>query len=320
MNDDDISLRHLRVLSLLFEVQSLTVAAEILGTNQPTISKMLSRLRAHFGDPLFVRVGHSMHPTPRALDIAQPLQELLDVSEVLRTSPTPFDPEQSHREFRVLVTEVGMIHLVPQIMQELERAGPRLRLKAVPLDSRQVSATLETGEADIAIGAFPKASGNLRRQKLYSDPYVSVVRKDHPRLARLDVSEVFLCERHIIVAASSNGHAAHQQLEKAFKSKLEPDRIQLSVPSFVAAAFVASRTDAVGSIPSRLAKYLADELGLAVIAPPLNLPRIEIGQLWHERVGHDAGHRWFRSRICELFGSGRRRGRAPASGSAALRR
>src|ERR1700741_198950 len=68
MKDGDISLRHLKALSLLLEVRSLTKAAEILEVNQPTVSKMLVRLRAHFGDPLFVRVGLSMQPTPRALD------------------------------------------------------------------------------------------------------------------------------------------------------------------------------------------------------------------------------------------------------------
>ena len=80
MNEDDISLRHLRVLTLLLEVGSLTRAAQILDTTQPTVSKILTKLRAHFGDPLFVRVGLSMHPTPKAIELAQPLKELLRTS------------------------------------------------------------------------------------------------------------------------------------------------------------------------------------------------------------------------------------------------
>jgi DNA-binding transcriptional LysR family regulator len=305
LNEPDISLRHLKVLSLLLEVQSLTRVAEILDSNQSTVSKVLGKLRAHFGDPLFIRVGPSMHPTPRALEIAQPLRGLLDVSESLRSSTSLFDPRASNREFKVMVTEVGMIRLLPPLMRDLEEAGHRLRLKAVPLDSHYLSAKLETGEADIALGAFPGAPGNLCHQRLYADRYVSVVRKDHPRLSRLSKAEPFLQERHILVTASSTGHAVHQLLEQVLLSKLEPAQIQISIPSFVTCAYVASRTDAIGTMPEQLAAFLAPDLRLAVFPTPLSLPSIEIGQFWHERVSRDAGHRWFRSRVHKLFGQRR---------------
>src|SRR5882757_6234704 len=98
-NEDNISLRHLRVLTLLLEVGSLTRAAQILDTTQPTISKILTKLRVHFGDPLFVRVGLSMHPTPKAIELAQPLRGLLTASDAMRSSTSSFDPGSSAREF-----------------------------------------------------------------------------------------------------------------------------------------------------------------------------------------------------------------------------
>jgi DNA-binding transcriptional LysR family regulator len=302
MNDREISLRHLKALSLLLEMRSVTRVAEILGANQSTVSKMLAKLRVNFGDPLFVRVGSSMHPTPRALEVAEPLRGLLAVSRVLHSSTVAFDPGTSTREFKVLVTEVGMVNLVPPLMRELERAGRHLRLRALPLDSRLVSEKLETAEADIALGAFPKEVGNLRRQRLFFDPYASVVRKRHPRIERLPELDAFVLERHIVVNASSAGHAAHRQLDDALTSRLDPERIQLRVPSFVACAFVASQTDAVGTMPGNLAAYLVRNLPIVVFVPPLSLPRIEISQIWHERVDRDAGHRWFRNRIFDLFG------------------
>jgi DNA-binding transcriptional LysR family regulator len=308
MNDREISLRHLKALSLLLELRSLTRVADVLGTNQPTVSKILAKLRMHFGDRLFVRVGSSMHPTPRALEIATPLRGMLAVSDVLHSSTTAFDPSTSTREFKVLVTEVGMVTLVPPLMRELERAGRHLRLMAVPLDSRHVSGKLETGEADIVLGAFPREVGSLRRQKLYVAPYASVVRKGHPRLNRLSELDAFLRERHIIVTASSAGHAAHRQLDEALTSRLDPERVQLRVPSFVACAFVASQTDVVGTMPAKLADYLVQSLPIAVFTPPLSLPRIEISQIWHERVDRDAGHRWLRTKIFELFRSRPRSG------------
>jgi DNA-binding transcriptional LysR family regulator len=301
MREDDISLRHLRVLTLLLEVGSLTRAAQILETTQPTVSKILSKLRAHFGDPLFVRVGLSMHPTPKALDLAQPLQELLTTSAVMRSSAAWFDPQSSTREFSLIVTEVGMISLLPPIISHLEREGRGLRLKAVPLDSRQLEVRLEAGEADIALGAFPAAAPNMRRQRLYADPYVSVVRSGHPRLAKLTQADCFLGERHIVVTSSNTGHAAHSQLEQALRSRLEHARVYVRVPSFVTSAFIASGTDAVSTLPAKLAECLARSLDLAIFPTPLALPRIEIGQFWHERVHNDQGHRWLRSAIHKLF-------------------
>ena len=301
MKDSDISLRHLKALSLLLEVRSLTKAAEILDVNQPTVSKMLSRLREHFGDPLFVRVGLSMQPTPRALELNEPLRGLLAVSDELKASTSSFDPAASTREFKVLVGEVGMIHFVPPLMREFERSSRGLRLTVVPLDSRHVSAKLESGQADIALGAFPREIGGLRRQKLYNDPYVSVARKDHPRLGRLPRLDDFLRERHILVTASSTGHAAHEQLEAALLGALVPESIQLRVPSVVSCALATCQSEAIGTLPERLAAYLVQELPLAAFKTPLQLPRIEIAQVWHERVNRDAGHRWLRERIYQIF-------------------
>lgn len=301
MKNSDISLRHLKALSLLLDVRSLTKAAEILDVNQPTVSKMLARLRSHFGDPLFVRVGLTMEPTPRAQELVEPLRGLLAVSDDLRASTASFDPTTADREFKVLVSEVGMIHLVPPLMRDFERAGRALRLRAVPLDSRHVSAKLESGEADIALGAFPQEVGRLRRQKLYVDSYVSVVREGHPRLGLLERPDVFLRERHVLVTASSTGHAAHAQLEKVLLGRLAPENIQLRVPSFVSSAFVVSQSDAVGTMPERLAAYFIRELPLEMIRPPLPMPRFDIAQVWHERLNRDAGHRWLRTRVFDLF-------------------
>jgi DNA-binding transcriptional LysR family regulator len=305
LDEDDIGLRHLRVLSLLLEVGSITHAAQILDTTQSSVSKILAKLRVHFGDPLFVRVGLSLRPTPKAIELAQPLRELLTASDAMRSSTSSFDPGFSTREFSVLVTEVGMIQMVPPLMVHLEKAGQGLRLKAVPLDSRQFGARLEAGEADVALGMFPGAAATTRRQRLYSETYVSVVRKGHPRIRNLCGSGAFLRERHIMVTFSNTGHAVHQVLEQVLTSKLNKDHVQVRVPSFVTAAFVASRTDAVASIPARLAEYLVDDLQLAVFRTPLNLPRVEISQFWHERVHADRGHRWFRAAIYELFGASR---------------
>lgn len=301
--DDDISLRHLRVLRLLLEVGSLTRAAQILGVSQPTISKSLARVRAHFGDPLLVRVGTTMRPTPKAAALAEPLRELLTASDSLRASTQAFDPGASRREFTCLVTEVGMIQFIPALMRRLEQAGPRLSLRALPFDSRPVEPRLEAGEADVAVGYYPEAAASLRRQHLYVDGYLGVVRHGHPRRQRLATASGFWSERHVLMATPGAGRAANRQLEEILVARLAPAQVQVRVPSFLAGAFVASCTDAVATLPARLARLLAGSLGLFVFAPPFDAAPIQIDQFWHERAHLDEGHRWLRATIFQLAGA-----------------
>ncbi len=301
MARDDVSLGDLAALVLLLEVGSLTRAAESLRISQPSLSKILGRLRTHFGDPLLVRVGLSMRPTPKAEQLLEPLRGLLAASDLLRASTRDFDAASSDREFSILVTDVGMIQTVPVLMRRLEARGPKLRLRALPLDARPLEARLEAGEADLAIGAFPQAAPTLRRQGLYADPFASVVRRGHPRLGELRGVDGFMRERHIVVVASSTGHAAHRRLERAFAAALRPEQVLVRAPSFVACAFLASRTDGVATIPLKLAEFLAEDLGLELFEPPLGLEPIGIDQFWHERMQQDRGHRWFRAEVFDLL-------------------
>src|SRR5262249_44167302 len=161
--------RDFKVLSVILRERSLTRAAEALDTTQPSISKVLGRLRAHFNDPLFVRNGQAMHPTSKALEIAGPLQALLVAADTLRTPTPTFDPLTSDRVFKLLMADVGMTCFLPLFLSKLAREAPKLTLQALPLDSRHFESKLESGEADLAVGAFPKAPRGLRRQRLFFD-------------------------------------------------------------------------------------------------------------------------------------------------------
>jgi DNA-binding transcriptional LysR family regulator len=300
-NNADLRLGDLRVLGVVLREHNLTRAAEVLDTTQPSISKVLARLRGHFGDPLFVRNGNAMRPTARALEIAEPLRGLLLATDSLRVSASSFDARSSDRAFKLLLTDVGMIVFLPPLVSRMATEGPKLSLHAVPLDSRHFGSKLESGEADLAVGAFPKAPRDLRRQRLYFSGYLGVARKDHPKAATLHTRSGFRAARHIIVTASETGHAAHQIVQQALEAEIAPDRVLLRLPSFNAAAIVASQSDGVAIIPANVATRLAEHLGLAVFRPPMPLPPIEIAQYWHERYHRDPGHRWLRSVSFDLF-------------------
>ena len=300
-NDLDLRLRDLRALSVILRECSLTRAAELLETTQPSISKILARLREYFGDPPVLRDGHGMQLTPRAIELAERLPHLLAASAELTTSSASFDPGASDRSFRLLVTDVGSLVFLPPLMTRFAREASRINLRAVPLQSRHFETKLEAGEADLALGAFPGAPRYLRRQRLYVEKYVSVVQKDQPNLMKLRDAAGFRAARHIVVMASEVGHAAHQLAQQALEAELPPERVMLRLTSFVSAAVIAARTDAIATVPRKVARLFAEQLDLAIFPPPITLPTFEIAQYWHERYHRDAGHRWLRAVSFELF-------------------
>jgi DNA-binding transcriptional LysR family regulator len=300
-NDGDLSVRHLRVLSLMLRERNLTRVANTLNSSQPTVSRILAKLRTHFADPLFVRAGSAMQPTAKAMRLAEPIRGLLAVSDQLRLSDELFDPETSDREFRLLLTDAGMICFLPPLLRSIERIRSPVRLAVVPLDSRQFETQLESGDADLALGAFPRASRGMRRQKLYSETYLSVARKNHPQLKEVQSKAGFLAARHITIRASTTGHAAHQLAAEALEAQLSPEAIALRLPSFAAVALVVCRTDTVATLPARVAEVVSAELGLVSFRTPLGLPQVDIGQFWHERYHRDPAHQWIRATIASLF-------------------
>jgi DNA-binding transcriptional LysR family regulator len=301
-NEPGVRLEDLRILEVMLHEQSLTRAAERLETTQPTISKVLARLRSQFQDPLLVRDGPLMRPTPRATELVAPLQALLRAADgIRRPTRDVFEPAATKRTFRLLLSDVGMIRFLPPLTARLASAGPCLALEAVPLDSRHFEAKLASGEADLALGQFPKAPRGLRRQQLYIDRYVSVVRRGHPDLPRLRTATGFRAARHILVTASETGHGAHEVAESSLEAVVAPENVLLRLPSFVAAAVVASQSDGVATVPANLTRALG-RLRLAVFRPPIAMPPIAVAQYWHERYQRDPGHRWLREACFAMFG------------------
>lgn len=299
-NIDTLNLSHLRTFVILVRERSLTRAAQVLDTSQPAVSKCLAKLRRYFGDPLFVRVGLKMEPTSRALELRNSAQTVLEASQALHLHPRLFSPKTSDRTFSFFLSDVGIILLIPPLMRLLAREAPGVRLRAVQVELRQLHTRLESGEVDLAVGDFPPLIQNIRRQRLYTDGYTSLARKQHPRIGTTPSRSAFLSESHVLVSASGTGHA-HQKVERVLEFEIPARNIALRVASFSAAAVVAKHSDLVATLPTRLARLLAKELDLQVVTPPVDLPRVHITQYWHERFHREPGNRWLRSVFLRLF-------------------
>jgi len=296
----DLSLHHLRVLDVLLREHSLTRAAQVLEVSQPALSKTLAHLRRYFDDPLFIRVSLRMEPTPKALELAAPVTAILDRLRRLRSEHLSFDPRTSDRTFGFCVVDAGVIKLLPPLVTLLREEAPHVRLQVMQLDAERLDVWLESGKLDFAMGAFPSLVKGIRRQLLWVEKYVCVVRKGHPRLGPEPSSRALAAEKHVLVSTSGTGHA-HQLAERAIEAAIPAENIVCRVPMFIAAAVMAKRTDTVATLPLSIATVLAEDLGLEVIKPPIKLPKIEIFQYWHERFHREPGNRWIRSVFPTLF-------------------
>jgi DNA-binding transcriptional LysR family regulator len=296
-----LDLRHLQVFDVLIHEHSLTRAARVLNVSQPALSKTLARLRRYFDDPLFVRVSLRMEPTPKALSLDAPIRALLDGMRALRTEAVAFDPATSNRTFSFCVVDAGVIKLLPPLVNLLREEAPHVRLRVTQLDAQHLDSWLETGTIDFAMGAFPHlVIKGIRRQALWTERYVSVMKKGHPRLSTSPSLKEFAAEKHVLVSTFGTGHA-HQLAERAVEAAIPDDNIICRVPIFLAASIVAKHTDAIATLPLSIATVLADDLDLAIIAPPIKLPKIEIFQYWHDRFHREPGNRWIRAVDSRLF-------------------
>jgi len=302
-NTVEVDLRQLRAFEVLLRERNLTRAATVLGVAQPALSKTLAKLRRYFADPLFVRAGHRMEPTAKALELADAVHALLDDATMLRARHRPFDPKTSTRTFSFSVVDSGLVRLLPPLLAHLEAEAPGVRLRVTPIEFEELETALEAGHLDFAMGSFRSRSKRIRRQSLWTVGYVSVVRHDHPRLAAKPSLAAFAAERHVLVSTARTGHE-HQLVERALERVVPEEHIVCRVPTFMAAAYAASRTDVVATVPAGTARELSDALRLRVFAAPVRLPRIDVAQHWHERFHREPGSRWIRGVFVDLFSNG----------------
>jgi DNA-binding transcriptional LysR family regulator len=299
-NYNDLDLHHLRVLDVLLREHSLTRAAMALNVTQPALSKTLARLRRYFDDPLFVRVALRMEPTPKALELQAPISSILESMRELRSEHVPFDPQTSTRTFNFCVVDAGIIKLLPKLVNRIAEEAPHVRLRVLQLDADNLESWLVSGKVDFAMGSFPGLTKAIRRQPLWTEKYVCVVRNGHPRISENPSLADFAAERHALVSTIGTGHA-HQLAERAIEAAVPEENIVCRLPMFISAALIAKHTDVIATLPLSIATVLASDLDLLIVNPPVKLPRIEIYQYWHDRLHREPGTKWIRGIFTKLF-------------------
>ena len=279
----------LLALDALLREGSVTGAAHRLHVSPPAMSHTLARLRAAVGDPLFVRSGNRLVPTPRALAMRERVAHVAnEIGDLLRPEE-PLDMATLDRTFVIRASDAVIVPLGRALDGLARREAPRVALRFV--------ASAEGIEIDLDIGVQHGRSPDVRIQRLYRDELVPVVRKDHPWGKRRIAPERLAALEYVAAWSKTRVHEAI----RPSRHHPFPSRI---VPSYLVAVSLVRESDAYTVLPSRLAPMVLESFGLRRLSVTGTPATITIAQAWSPRFDNDAGHTWLRGcvhRACGTF-------------------
>ena len=297
MNIEEIDLNLLRAFDAVLQERSVTAAARRLRRTQPAVSNALARLRALVGDPLFVRTPAGMDATPVARELGEPVRQALALLDAALAHGPGFDPATATRAFRFYMSDLGQIEFLPPLVERAQRSAPGVRLEAVAMEVEDIGDALATGSLDLAVGFLPGLGPPVRRQPLFRDPYVCLMRQGHPAAAARLTKRAFLESSHALVSYKGGHRVIEEALERAGLAR----KIALRVPHFTVVPMVLERTDLILTLPLRIARVYGRQGRFRFLPPPVPIPPADVGAHWHERFERDPGNRWLREMIRELF-------------------
>lgn len=287
----------LTVFQEIYSTGSITRAAENLGMAQPTVSTALAKLRRHFGDQLFIRTLQGMEPTSHASQILEDVQAASTALHNALRNKKAFAPEGSEREFKICMTDISEIVLLPTLLNHLKQTAPAIRIDVTAI-SPDTPAKLVSGEVDLAVGFMPHLEAGFYQQKLFDQNFVCLVSANHPRIAASLTRKSFLNEGHVLVKGSGTGHAI---VEKVMVKKGVERKVVLKVPSFLGVARIIAQTECIATVPERFGTATAQQEQVRMLAPPVKLPSFSVKQHWHERFHADPANQWLRRVVAQLF-------------------
>ncbi|WP_415919063.1 LysR family transcriptional regulator [Tateyamaria sp. SN6-1] len=298
MNDIQLSRLDLNLLvtfEALMTEGSVAKAAERLNKTPSAVSHALARLREQVGDPLMVKVGGKMQPSPFAESLIEDVRPILRSIQRVITPPKPFDPATSTRTFRIAVPAITS--LIAEVFSRINKEAPGVSLEWVNLGPDLYTSVADE-QIDLALlGADKTLPEGLMEQKMPTLQRYTFMRGDHPAAANW-TRQAWLDWPHVMVGMSN---AARQTVEDRVARDGMERRIGAHLPEFSGVAPLLARTNMLGTT---VPLFMADDMktyGLIAKRPPVDLPDITFRFFWSARLSQDPGGKWLRSTVINAY-------------------
>jgi DNA-binding transcriptional LysR family regulator len=282
-------------LNVLLEEGSVARAAKRLRLSPSAMSRALARLRETTGDPLLVRAGRGLVPTPRALELRERVGVLVQDAEAVLRPAEVLDLKQLTRTFTLRTSDGFVENFGPSLIARLNAAAPGVRLSFVQKLNKD-STLLRDGSVDLETGVIDEStSPEVRTRMLFRDRFIGLVREGHP-LTQGEMTAVrYAAARHILV--SRRGHEKGVMDDALSELGLQRDIVTI-VAGFSSAIALARASELVASVPERHVGNLCQ--GMHCFALPFPTPPITVSMLWHPRMDADPAHRWLRGCVWDV--------------------
>lgn len=275
----------------------MSIAAEHLGMTQPTVSNILNRIRQHYNDPLFLRIGNEMMPTELSKQLFPLISEALNKVETINNFNVAFDETTSHQQFTLAMTDVSHLVLLPKISQYLKKYAPHIRLNVRQITT-ETTYQMANGEIDLALGFLPHLENGFYQQKLFEQYYVVIASKNHPRLTDENITTAqYLKESHIDIDAG----IGHYHIENELLNLDLKRNILMRLPSYLGVGLVVQETDAIATVPYYLSEVLLSRGNLQIFNAPISFPTYAVKQYWHMSCHHKTSHQWLRKMLHDIL-------------------
>lgn len=300
MNLAATDLNLLVAFDALMAERSVTRAGQRIGLGQPGMSAALARLRATFGEELFVRIpGKPMKPTKRAIALRAPIAEILArVGQVL-DARTTFDPATARASIRIATGDPAGTLVVPRLLRLLSTKAPGINIQLLALDKRDAFDRLDRGDIDLVFASFTNVPKRIRRERLFTDTYVCVVRREHTHRTKRQILdlETYVTTPHILMTLAGDDRGpVDQALAKLGRRR----RVAVTVPNTYLIPSLVMESGMISHLPRRIAAEVLRGSDLVVLSPPVALPEWHIDMYWGAASASEPTASWMRSQLSEI--------------------
>lgn len=292
MTRPDLNL--LVTLDVLLAEGSVARAAQRLRLSPSAMSRALARLREATGDPLLVRAGRGLVPTPRAAELRGRVGQLVQEGEAVLRPTGKLEVKQIVRTFTLRTSEGFVENFGPRLLARIGRDAPGVQLRFVQKPNKD-SAPLREGMVDLETGVVEQTtSPELRVQALFRDRYIGVVRKGHSLASGRITPVRYAAGRHIGVSRDPNQDPVEAALDSL---ELKRNIVVSLVAGFSTALVLARNSDLIATVPERHTGNL--RAGMHSFTLPFATAEFTVSMLWHPRLDADPAHRWLRGIVRE---------------------
>jgi DNA-binding transcriptional LysR family regulator len=290
----DVQLRRLDATLLVVFCEALrtgrlSIVAGRLGLTQSAVSHAVQRLREIFDDPLFLRRPNGVEPTPRARALGEPLNAALAQLRAALESGRAFEPTKLRRVFRVGTLDYTLAVVGPAIVGRLARLAPECAIVFASVTGTEALKRLREGADDLAVGVYPDPPAGMVATPLMSEHFVTIARQGNPMTAAgLDL-DAFCRLDHVLVSGSGDLQGV---VDLALRAVGRKRRVVASMPQFLAAFASVAASDAIATVPERLARRYAARFGLRAFATPIDVRGFELVALRGPGSANDRAIAW----------------------------